>query len=131
MGKPANPNQNAQNVHANLPEHATDAQLAKYDIHDSFGTVDSQAINGTEMYFGNGNSPNGHHTEDNNTLGFQLALKEHYRTGDDIAHTGSPDSDGTAHFTVPAGTQVVDPAHDGCSANAGRAAWDIEFRVVY
>src|SRR5436190_13824970 len=86
MPKPSNPNQNAQNVHSNLPEQAIDAQLAKYDISDSFGTVDSEAQFGSQMYFGNGNSPNNYHIDQNNTLGFQLDLKEHYRTGDDIAH---------------------------------------------
>jgi hypothetical protein len=128
MGKPANPNQNAQNVHANLPDNALDAQLAKYDIHDGFGTVDPDAQFGFQMYFGNGNSPNNYHIDQNNTLGFQLDLKEHYRTGNDIAPT-SVDPDGTAHFTVPAGTQVADPAHGVGSANPARAAWNFDYVV--
>src|SRR3954470_20985128 len=115
MAKPANPASNAQNVHANLPGQAMDAQLQKFDISDSFGTVDSSAIFGTQMYFGNGNSPNNFHIEQNNTLGIQLDLKEHYRTGNDIAPS-SVDADGTAHFTAPAGTQVVDPTHGVGSA---------------
>src|SRR4051794_3099155 len=114
MTKPTNPNQNAQNVHANLPDQAIDAQLHKFDLTDSFGTVNQEAIfdfgNSNQMYFGSGNSPANYHIQDNNTLGFELALKEHYRTGNDIA-PATVDSNGTANFTVPAGTQVADPAH--------------------
>jgi hypothetical protein len=129
MAKPANPNQNAQNVHANLPDKALDAQLAKFDIHDIFGSVNDDAtFNLTQMYFGNGNSPANYHINQNDTLGFQLDLKEHYRTGNDIAPT-SVDADGTAHFTVPDGTQVVDAAHGVGSANAGRAAWNFDYIV--
>src|SRR3954447_4370401 len=129
MAKPVIPASNAQNVHANLPGQAMDAQLQKFDISDSFGTVDSSAIFGTQMYFGNGNNPNNFHIEQNNTLGIQLDLKEHYRTGSDIAATGV-DADGTAHFKVPSGTQVVDPAHDVGSANTGRGAWNFDFVVA-
>src|SRR4051812_26423071 len=128
MAKPANPNQNAQNVHADLPDQALDAQLHKFDITDFFGTVDSEAQFGSQMYFGDGNSPNNYHIDQNNTLGFQLDLKEHYRTGNDIAPT-SVDADGTAHFTVPAGTQVADPAHGVSGANANRAAWNFDYVV--
>jgi len=106
MAKPANANQHAQNVHADLPEGAMEAQLHKFDITDTFGTVASVAEFGSQMYFGNGNSPANYHIDQNDTLGFQLDLKEHYRTGDDIAPT-SVDADGTAHFTVPAGLQVA------------------------
>ena len=130
MAKPANPGSNAQNVHANLPGQAMDAQLQKFDISDSFGTVDSSAVfGGTQMYYGSGNSPNNFHIEQNNTLGIQLDLKEHYRTGNDIA-ASSVDSDGTAHFTAPAGTQVVDPVHGVGSANAARGAWNFDFVVA-
>jgi hypothetical protein len=129
MAKPANPASNAQNVHANLPGQAMDAQLQKFDISDGFGTVDSSAVFGSQMYFGSGNSPNNFHIEQNNTLGIQLDLKEHYRTGNDIA-ASSVDADGTAHFSVPSGTQVVDPAHGVGSANAGRGAWNFDFVVA-
>jgi hypothetical protein len=129
MAKPVNPASNAQNVHAGLPDAAMDAQLKKFDFSDSFGTVDPVAVSGSQMYFGSGNSPANFHIEQNNTLGVQLALKEHYRTGDDIVHS-SVDPDGTAHFNVPAGTQVVDPAHDVGSANAGRSAWNFDFVVA-
>src|SRR5437763_10026607 len=129
MAKPKNPNEQAQNVHADLPDGAMDAQLHKFDITDGFGTVDSSAQFGTQMYFGSGNSPNNYHIDQNNTLGFQLDLKEHYRTGDDIAHDSYDSNTGTAHFTVPDGTQVVDPGHGVGSANANRAAWNFDFVV--
>ncbi|MHB8273102.1 hypothetical protein [Bradyrhizobium sp.] len=129
MAKPANPASNAQNVHANLPGQAMDAQLQKFDISDGFGTVDSSAIFGSQMYFGSGNSPDNFHVDQNNTLGIQLDLKEHYRTGNDIA-ASSVDADGTAHFNVPSGTQVVDPAHGVGSANAARGAWNFDFVVA-
>jgi len=80
------------------------------------------------MYFGNGNSPANYHIDQNNTLGFQLDLKEHYRTGNDLT-PASVDADGTAHFTAPAGTQIVDPAHGVGSANAGKGAWNFDFVV--
>jgi hypothetical protein len=128
MAKPTNSNQNAQNVHADLPDQAMDAQLHKYTITDSFGAVDPSAQFGTQMYFGSGNSPANYHIDQNDTLGFQLDLKEHYRTGDDIGPS-SVDANGTAHFTAPAGTQVVDPAHDVGSANSARGAWNFDYVV--
>src|SRR3954451_7977145 len=129
MAKPANPASNAQNVHANLPGQAMDAQLQKFDISDGFGTVDASAISGSQMYFGNGNSPNNFHIDQNSTLGIQLDLKEHYRTGNDIA-ASSVDADGTAHFSVPSGLQVVDPAHGVGGANAAKGAWNFDFVVA-
>src|SRR3954454_23345654 len=120
----------AQNVHANQPDQAIDAHLKKFDITDGFGTVDSEAtFGGTQMYFGSGNSPNNFHIDQNNTLGIQLDLKEHYRTGNDIGPS-SVDADGTAHFTAPSGTQVADPAHGVGGANAGRGAWNFDFVVA-
>lgn len=41
----------------------------------------------------------------------------------------SVDPDGTAHYEVPHGTQVVDPAHGVSSANPNRAAWNFDFSV--
>lgn len=108
MAKPANPASNAQNVHANLPQQAVDAHLQKFDIDDSLnGTVDLNATfaspHGPDMYWGNGNSPSGYHISDNNTLGIELALKEHVRgTGPDLVHTAG--SDGVANVVAPAGT---------------------------
>jgi len=130
VAKPVNSINNAQNVHADLPDGAIDAQLSKFDITDTFGAVDASAVfGGAQMYFGSGNSPAGYHIDQNNTLGFQLDLKEHYRTGDAITPS-SVDQDGTAHFTVPAGAQVVDPAHDVGSANANRSAWNFDYVVA-
>jgi hypothetical protein len=39
------------------------------------------------------------------------------------------DSDGTAHYVVPDGAQVIDPAHGVPSANPARAAWNFDFSV--
>src|SRR4051794_3409325 len=100
-------NSNAQNAHANGGGNSIDAHLSQWDISDSFGSVDASAVSGTQMYFGNGNSPTGYHLEQNKTLGIELGLKEHYRTGDDIA-ASSGTADGTANFIAPDGTQVVD-----------------------
>jgi len=124
----AHGNSNAQNVHANQNDHAIDAHLNHWDISDVFGTIGGDAVNGTEMWFGDGNLPTNYHLEQNNTLGIELGLKEHYRTGDDIVHD-SGTADGTANFTVPAGTQVADPAHDVSTANPDRAAWNFDFVV--
>src|SRR4051812_49030511 len=96
MAKPLNPNQNAQNVHANQPGGAIDAHLDQYDISSNLnGTVDSEAtfINGgghPDMYWGTSNSTGGYHIGDNNTLGIELALKEHIRFGDDLTHAAGP-----------------------------------------
>jgi len=122
-------NSHAQDVHANNPQGAINASLKKYNIFDGFGTVDADAIFGSQMYFGSGNSPNNYHIEDNHTLGIELGLKEHFRTGNDIAPT-SVDANGVANFVVPAGTQVVDPAHGVGSADAGRSAWNFDYVVA-
>jgi len=108
---------------------AFDAQYQKLDITDFFGTVDPLARFGSQMYYGNGNTTTNFHINENDTLGFQLDLKEKYRTGDDIAPIGTTDPDGTAHFTAPHGTQVVDAPHGVSAANANRAAWSFDFAV--
>jgi hypothetical protein len=124
-------NSKAQDVHANNPQGAVDAYLHKYDIHDTFGQVDAEAASGTQMYYGTGNSITDFHIEQNNTLGFQLALKEHYRTGDDIAPTNTiGDTGAVANFVAPAGAQIIDPAHDVSSASPNRAAWSFDFAVA-
>jgi hypothetical protein len=128
MAKPKNPNEHAQNVHADLPDGAMEAQLQKFEITDGFGTVDSLAQFGSQMYYGNGNTQGNFHIDQNNTLGFQLDLKEKFRTGNDIAPT-SVDSNGTAHFTAPDGTQVVDPTDGVGSARTDRAAWSFDYVV--
>ena len=73
------------------------------------------------MFFGDGNRPTNYNISVDTKEDVELGLKVHYRQGDDIIPT-SIDADGTAHYTVPAGTQVVDPAHNVPVANPGRAA---------
>jgi hypothetical protein len=107
----------------------------KHDDH-SIGTLDPSSYNdhGTpsaaddEMYFGSGNRPTNYNISTDNKTGIELGLKIHYRQGDDITPT-SVDSDGTAHYTAPAGTQVVDAAHNVSTANATKAAWNFDFSV--
>jgi len=107
----------------------------KHDDHH-IGTLDQSSYdnNGTattaddEMFFGDGNKPTNYNISVDDKTDIELGLKVHYRQGDDITPT-SVDSDGTAHYKVPAGTQVVDPAHDVPSARADRAAWSFDFSV--
>jgi hypothetical protein len=107
----------------------------KHDSH-KIGTLDTSSYdtNGTpstaddEMYFGDGNRPTNYNISVDEKTNIELGLKIHYRQGDDIAAT-SVDSDGTANYVVPDGTQVVDPAHNVSSANATRAAWNFDFSV--
>jgi hypothetical protein len=102
----------------------------------SIGTLDSSSYDtkGTpttaddEMYFGDGNLPTNYNISVDDKTDIELGLKIHYRQGDDITPT-SVDADGTAHYEVPAGTQVVDPAHGVSSANPNRAAWNFDFSV--
>ena len=103
---------------------------------DSFGTLDSSSYDtkGTptssddEMYFGDGNLPTNYNITVDSKTDIELGLKIHYRQGNDILPT-SIDSDGTANYNVPDGTQVVDPANGVSSANPARAAWNFDFSV--
>jgi hypothetical protein len=98
---------------------------------DHFGTVDALAQDPGHpgnMYFGTGNPATNYHIVQSDSLGFQIDLKEIYRSGDDIAPS-STDPDGTAHFVGPDGTQVVDPAHNVSSANPARSAWNFNYVV--
>jgi hypothetical protein len=107
----------------------------KHDDHD-LGTLDSSSYDdhGTattsddEMFFGDGNLPTNYNISVDTKTNIELGLKIHYRQGDDITPV-SVDADGTAHYEVPAGTQVVDPAHNVGSANSSRAAWNFDFSV--
>lgn len=107
----------------------------KHDDH-SIGTLDSSSYDdkGTpstaddEMYFGDGNLPTNYNISVDSKTHIELGLKIHYRQGNDITPT-SVDADGTAHYTAPAGAQVVDPAHGVSSANPARAAWNFDFSV--
>jgi VCBS repeat-containing protein len=98
-----------------------------------FGTVDAEAQfldppHQPQMYFGDGNTPTNYRIAQDNAAGFQLDLKEIFRTGNDIAPT-SVDADGTAHYTAPAGSQVVDPADGVTIARADRGAWNFNYVV--
>jgi hypothetical protein len=107
----------------------------KHDAH-SIGTLDQSSYDtkGTpgagddEMYFGDGNLPTNYNISVDSRTDIELGLKIHYRQGDDITPV-SVDADGTAHYVVPSGTQVVDPAHHVSSANPNRAAWNFDFSV--
>jgi hypothetical protein len=96
--------------------------VSSYDTHGTPSTADD------EMYFGDGNLPTNYNISVDTKADIELGLKIHYRQGDDIVPT-SVDADGTAHYVVPDGTQVVDPAHDVGSANPNRAAWNFDFSV--
>src|SRR5947209_4190353 len=117
MAKPSNPNQNAQNVHANQPGGAIDAHLDQYNItYDLNGIVDPEATSSGDMYWGHGNSPSGYHISDNKTLGIELALKEHVRgTGPDLTH--APGDNGVGNVIAPAGLGVPFHGVDTSSFN--------------
>jgi hypothetical protein len=95
---------------------------SSYDTHGTSTTTDD------EMYFGDGNRPTNYNISVDSKTGIELGLKIHYRQGDDILPT-SIDADGTAHYVVPDGAQVVDPAHNVSAANPNRAAWSFDFSV--
>src|SRR5215210_5185578 len=94
----------------------------------SYDTKGTPSAADDEMYFGDGNKPTNYNISVDDKTHIELGLKIHYRTGDDITPT-SVDSDGTAHYNVPAGAQVVDPAHNVGSADPNRAAWNFDFSV--
>jgi len=123
----------SQDVHADAPDGAIDAFLKKFDIADSFGdfaTVGTDPSHPGSMYFGSGNSDQNYHLQENKSLGIELGLKEHFRTGDDILHDNSVTGHDVADFNAPAGTQITDPAHNVSSDNANRAAWNFDFAVA-
>lgn len=101
-------------------DHTLDA--SSYDTHGTATTTDD------EMYFGDGNLPTHYNVADLNDQKIELGLKNHYRTGDDITPT-SVDGDGTAHYVIPDGTQVADPAHNVSGAAPNRSAWSLDFVV--
>jgi hypothetical protein len=86
---------------------------SSYDNHGTPSTADD------EMYWGDGNRPTNYNISTDSKTGIELGLKIHDRQGADITPT-SVDSDGTAHYSAPAGTQVGNPA---------RAAWNFDFSV--
>ena len=107
----------------------------KHDDH-SIGTLDPSSYDtkGTvataddEMWFGDGNLPTNYNISVDSKTDIELGLKIHYRQGNDIT-PDTVDADGTAHYTVPDGTQVVDPDHGVTSPNPARAAWNFDFSV--
>ena len=58
--------------------------------------------------------------------GIELAIKAHYRQGDDILPT-YVDKDGTVHIEVPAGHQIQDPDHNVPVDHPNRARWNFTF----
>ena len=94
----------------------------------SYDTKGTAATTDDEMFFGDGNLPTNYNISVDSKTDIELGLKIHYRQGVDITPT-SVDADGTAHYNVPAGTQVIDPAHGVGSARPDRAAWSFDFSV--
>jgi hypothetical protein len=80
------------------------------------------------MFFGDGNKPTNYNISVDDRTEIELGLKIHYRQGNDITPV-SVSADGSANYNVPAGAQVVDPAHGVGSANLNRAAWNFDFSV--
>jgi hypothetical protein len=93
------------------------------------GTLDPSSldINGN-IFVGSGNTGHNYHVLQNHDADIELGLKIHYRQGNDILPNSFSPSD-TAHYIVPDGTQVIDPAHGVGVANANRSAFSIDFSV--
>ena len=73
---------------------------------------------------GSGNPAGGWEVQ--NIGSFQLGADVHYRQGD-IVQPAAVTDDGVLVYNMPAGAQVVDPAHGVSSANANRAAASFDF----
>ena len=80
------------------------------------------------MWAGSGLKATNFILQENLPEGVELAIKAHYRQGNDILPTYI-DGKGRIHVNVPAGLQVVDPAHGVPVANAARAAWNFAYSV--
>lgn len=90
------------------------------------GDLDTNATDGNgHALFGSGNPATGWEIQSNGE--FQLGTNVHYRKGDQISPT--TDDHGTLIYQVPAGPQVVDPAHGVSSAqsNVNAINWDYSF----
>ena len=93
-----------------------------------FRALDAASVDGSgNIFVGTGNTGTSYNVSENHAAGLELGLKIHYRTGDDIAPV-SQDADGTAHYIVPVGTQVVDLAHDVLSSE--RKPCGVELRLL-
>jgi hypothetical protein len=86
------------------------------------------AANGS-LFFGTGNPPTGFAQQEDPTTPLELDLSLIYRTGDTIQPAGVT-SCGEIIYRVPAGPQVIDPAHGVTVANANRAAWNFNYAAV-
>lgn len=83
------------------------------------GSVDPVAIDGNEMYYGDGNTVTGFNIVRHEGAGIEIALKAKQRGGADYAAT--VDSDGVAVYHVPAGSQA---------GNAARSVWSFDYAVA-
>ena len=81
------------------------------------------------LFFGSGNPPTGFAQQEDSTTPLELDFSVIYRTGDTIQPAGVT-SCGEIIYRVPAGTQVIDPAHNVTVANPNRAAWNFNYAVV-
>jgi hypothetical protein len=81
------------------------------------------------LFFGAGNPPTGFAQQEDPTTPLELDLNLIFRTGDTIQPAGVT-SCGEIIYRVPAGPQVIDPAHDVTVANPNRAAWNFNYAVV-
>lgn len=92
-------------------------------------SLDPSATDGHgHALFGTGNSALGYAVQHNTEEGIEIAMKVHYRTGDNIPF--SMDKHGVLQVDVPSGPQVFDPAHDVWSGNANRAAWNFDYSLA-
>ncbi|MBS0535848.1 MAG: hypothetical protein JSR72_17490 [Proteobacteria bacterium] len=88
-------------------------------------TLDGTATDGAgHTLNGGGNPASG--WEIQNRGSFQLAADVHYRQGDTVQPDGVT-ADGYLVYSMPAGSQVVDPAHHVPVANANRAATSFDW----
>src|SRR6185437_11231414 len=81
------------------------------------------------LFFGAGNPPTGFAQQEDPTTPLELDLGLIFRTGDSIPPAGVT-SCGEIIYRVPAGPQVIDPAHNVTVANPNRAAWNFNYAVV-
>jgi hypothetical protein len=81
------------------------------------------------LFFGTGNPPTGFAQQEDPTTPLELDLSLIYRTGDTIQPAGVT-SCGEIIYRVPAGPQVIDPAHGVTVANPNRAAWNFNYAAV-
>ena len=93
-------------------------------------TLDATSIDGSgNIFVGTGNTGTNYNVSDEprrrSRARAEGALPHRRRHPADRARH----ADGTAHYLVPVGTQVIDPAHDVIAAAGNRAAWSFDFSV--